>query len=89
MAHLSLILSFILSLLPVALCTDVLSLFGPSLSPGAEVFSTSDVEYTLNITQRWDKFSEPGYIGATKPVTEQDVQKIVRVQRLCLLQCLY
>ena len=77
--HFSRIFSFVLFLLPCAICTDIRSLFGPSLSSSAQIFLPSDAEYTVNVTQRWDKFAEPQYIGAIKPASEQDIQNIVRI----------
>lgn len=79
MAHFSRVISTILFLLPFAICTDIESLFGPSLSSSAQIFLPSDAGYSLNVTQRWDKFSEPGYIGAIKPASELDIQNIVRI----------
>lgn len=78
MAHFSRTISFILFLLPFAICTDIKFLFGPSLSSSAQIFLPSDADYTVNVTQRWDRFSEPGYVGAIKPASEQDIQNIVR-----------
>lgn len=79
MMHFSRPFSFILFLLPCAICVDIRSLFGPSLSFDAQIFLPSDAEYAANVTQRWDKFAEPRYIGAIKPASEQDIQNIVRI----------
>lgn len=53
------------------------SLFAGSLSPGTEIFLPSDANYSQSVTQRWDIFTEPTYLGAIKPATDEDVQSIV------------
>ena len=53
------------------------SLFGPHISPGAEIFVPSDANWTTEVTQRWSSWLTPSYIGAIKPTTEADIQTIV------------
>ena len=57
--------------------TNLTALFGPSLSPGAQIISSTDTNFTARLTQRWTDYNAPSYIGAIKPVTETDVQNIV------------
>ena len=51
--------------------------FGPYLSPGADIFVPSDANYTEEVPGRWTTWEEPTFFGAIKPVTEADVQTIV------------
>jgi hypothetical protein len=80
MAPLSAALLLILSLASASSDVDIASLFGPSLSPGAEIFMPSYANYTEDVTQRWTVYEEPSYIGAIKPATEKDIQNIVSRQ---------
>lgn len=57
--------------------SNIKTLFTSSLSPGTEIFLPSDSKYSQSVTQRWDVFTEPTYLGAIKPATERDVQSIV------------
>lgn len=57
--------------------TDLHALFGPSLSPEAEIFLPSYANYTQELQQRWTEWSEPSYIGAIKVGNAKDVQNIV------------
>jgi hypothetical protein len=65
----------ILSLAAAAL--NLTALFGPSLSPAAEIILPSDSEWSSEVTQRWTIHDAPSYAGAIKPATEKDVQNIV------------
>ncbi|KAI4224138.1 MAG: hypothetical protein L6R36_004894 [Xanthoria steineri] len=58
---------------------SIKSLFAGSLSPGTEIFLPSDANYSQSVTQRWDIFTEPTYLGAIKPATDEDVQSIIRI----------
>lgn len=68
----------ILSLTAVSSSTiNITALFGPSLSPAAQIVLCSDAHYTEEITQRWTTHGAPSFLGAIKPATEVDVQNIV------------
>ena len=56
---------------------NITALFGPSLSPGAEIFLRSDSRWSDQVTQRWTVHDAPSYAGAIKPSTEKDIQSIV------------
>lgn len=58
---------------------NLTALYGPGLSPGAEILYPSDADYTTEVTQRWNLYDAPTYFGAIKPATESDVQYIVQV----------
>lgn len=57
--------------------TSIQTLFGPSLSSGAEVFFPPYSNYTEELQQRWTVWAAPSYIGAIKVATAGDVQNIV------------
>lgn len=65
------------SLVLAAPSVNVKSLFASSLSKDTEFFLPSDANYSQSVTQRWDIFTEPTYLGAVKPATEKDIQTIV------------
>ena len=66
------------SILSLATATlNLAALFGPSLSPGAEIFLRSDSQWSTQVTQRWTIHEAPSYAGAIKPATEEDIQNIV------------
>ncbi|KAH8799826.1 hypothetical protein F5884DRAFT_848014 [Xylogone sp. PMI_703] len=67
----------VLSLATVAL--NITSLFGPSLSPNAEIVLASDPRYTSRVTQRWTVHEAPSFAGAIKPATEEDIQNIIKI----------
>ncbi|KAI4161931.1 MAG: hypothetical protein LQ342_004497 [Letrouitia transgressa] len=67
------------SLIAASSSADIKSLFGPSLSPGAAILLPSDANYSQEVTQRWDVFVEPGYIGTIKPAIESDIQNIIQI----------
>lgn len=71
------------SLIAASSSADIKSLFGPSLSPGAAILLPSDANYSQEVTQRWDVFVEPGYIGTIKPAIESDIQNIVSSLVFC------
>jgi hypothetical protein len=61
------------------LISDIKSL---DLSPGTQITPGSSL---INFTQRWSSYDAPTYVVAVKPVTEDDVAKIVRLSfELCL-----
>ena len=55
------------------LISDLRSL---NLSPGTQIAPSSD---SADFTQRWSSYDAPSYIVAVKPVTDNDVAKIVGV----------
>jgi len=59
--------------------TNLTPLFGPSLSPDAQILLPTDTNFTAKLTQRWTDYNAPSYIGAIKPATEADIQNIVSV----------
>jgi hypothetical protein len=56
---------------------DLYNLFGPSLSLNAEIILPSAGNFSERLTPRWTNYLSPSYIGAIKPATETDIQKIV------------
>jgi hypothetical protein len=67
----------VLSCITVNAATNLTALFGPSLSPGAKIYSASTTNYSQEVTQRWTLHDAPTYVGAIKPATEADIQNIV------------
>jgi hypothetical protein len=63
-----------------AVTYNITELFGPSLSPNAEIFLRSDPKFSKQVTQRWTIHEAPSYAGAIKPSTEADIQNIVSIQ---------
>lgn len=59
-------------LVSAILVSDVTAL---GLSSGTQIGSPSESAFT----QRWSTYNAPSYVAAVKPVTEQDVAKIVRI----------
>lgn len=59
--------------------TNLTALFGPSLSPDAQILLLYDANYSTQLTQRWTDYNAPSYISAIKPATEADIQVIVRI----------
>ena len=59
---------------------EIATHFKRVLSAGAGVYLPSDVNYTLETTQRWNAFSAPSYIVSVKPATDTDVSKIVSLR---------
>lgn len=56
---------------------NIEELFGPYMSPGTEIASSSDANFSTVVTPRWSSWESPTWIGAIKPETEADLQKIV------------
>lgn len=56
---------------------NLTALFGPYLSPGAQIILPSSANYSEEVAQRWTIWEEPTYIGAIKPASVADVQNIV------------
>jgi len=57
---------------------DLVALYGPGLSPGAEIYP-SNPNNSANFQPRWNLYDAPTYYGAIKPATEGDVQHIVKI----------
>nr|CAG8993145.1 FAD-linked oxidoreductase [Penicillium sclerotiorum] len=60
-------------------CNILEALFGPYVSPGTEIASSSDANFSSVVTGRWTSWEAPTFSGAIKPVTEHDLQEIVRI----------
>ena len=60
--------------------TNLTALFGPSLSPGAQILLPKDTNFSAELTQRWTDYNAPSYIGAIKAATEVDIQNIVSIR---------
>lgn len=56
---------------------DIKAIFGPKLSPGAEVVLRSDAKWTEKVQQRWSAYLAPDYLGAVKVKTVEDIQNTV------------
>jgi FAD/FMN-containing dehydrogenase len=66
--------------LGLTVATNLTTLFGPHLSPQAEILHPTDNNFYANLRQRWSNYHAPSYgIGAIKPATALDVQSIVRI----------
>ncbi|KAI1386647.1 uncharacterized protein F4822DRAFT_410804 [Hypoxylon trugodes] len=65
----------------VALATDanIKALFGPYLSPGSEIATSSDPGFVDVVSPRWTTWETPTFQAAIKPANEADVQKIVEI----------
>jgi hypothetical protein len=48
-----------------------------SLSTGSGIYLSSNPEYNIKITPRWDVYDPPTYVVAVKPALVGDVQKVV------------
>lgn len=59
---------------------DIGALYGPGLSPGAEIFYASDSNFSQEVLPRYYDFESPVFYGAIKPVTEADVAYIVCIE---------
>ena len=59
--------------------TNLTALFGPSLSPSAQIILPTDTDFSDRLTQRWTDYNAPSYIGAIKPATEADIQNVVGI----------
>jgi len=72
--------SFQISILPFVAPSsqyNIQKLFGPSLSPGAEIILRSDANWNQAVQQRWSTWEEPTYKGAIKVATVRDYQNVV------------
>ncbi|RHZ49215.1 FAD-dependent monooxygenase fmqD [Aspergillus thermomutatus] len=56
---------------------NLIAIFRPVLTPGAQIFLLSDSDYDNNVMPRWSTFKDPSYVATIKPATEEDVQAIV------------
>ncbi|KAE8146566.1 hypothetical protein BDV25DRAFT_169796 [Aspergillus avenaceus] len=63
----------------VASALNLTALFGPHLSPRAEIILPTDTNFSEQLTPRWTDYKKPSYIGAVKPGNEWDIQKIVEI----------
>ncbi|EHK44434.1 hypothetical protein TRIATDRAFT_36827 [Trichoderma atroviride IMI 206040] len=75
--HLLLWTSFLISASVGCSVDNVASLFGSSLSYGAEISICTDRSFNETLTPRWDIFTQPTFSTVIKPATNQDVQNIV------------
>ena len=57
---------------------NISSIFEPGLSPGASIYYPSDPDFATETTQRWSTYSPPSFVATIKPVTDEDIQNIVR-----------
>lgn len=57
---------------------NITQLFGPGLSPGAEIILPETSKWAADVRQRWSSYQAPTYTGAIKPATVSDIQHIVR-----------
>ncbi|KAK9424066.1 putative FAD-binding PCMH-type domain-containing protein [Seiridium unicorne] len=58
---------------------DAQALFGPHVSPSTEIACKSDADFSDVASPRWSSWDTPGFVAAIKPVTEADVQTIVKI----------
>ena len=56
--------------------TNLTQLFGPGLSPRAQIILPG-AEWTTEVQQRWSTYQAPTYTGAIKPAIVADIQHIV------------
>ncbi|KAI4151184.1 MAG: hypothetical protein LQ341_000956 [Variospora aurantia] len=77
--HPSIILLSILPFVAPSAQFNLQKLFGPSLSPGAEIILQSNANWTQAVQQRWSTWEEPTYKGAIKVATVRDVQNVVKI----------
>lgn len=57
--------------------TNLTHLFGPGLSPKAQIVLPGSSEWTAKTRQRWTTYHAPSLTGAIKPATVADIQHIV------------
>ena len=57
--------------------TNLTDLFGPELSPKAQIILPTDAAWRTEVRARWTDYKALSYLGAIKPATEEDVQVIV------------
>jgi hypothetical protein len=53
------------------------ALFGPHLSPGTEIASSSDANFSTVVGTRWSAWETPDWSGAIKPANISDLGVIV------------
>ncbi|MCJ1386710.1 hypothetical protein MMC17_009836 [Xylographa soralifera] len=58
---------------------NLTALYGPGLSPGAEIFYASYSNFTTDVTQRWNLHDAPTFYGAIRVATEGDIQHVIKV----------
>lgn len=75
--HLLLWMSFLVSASIGCSVGNDATLFGPSLSSGAEISVCTDRSFNETLTPRWDIFTQPTFSTVIKPATNQDIQNIV------------
>lgn len=56
---------------------NITGIFGPCLSPGAEIYYTSDPNYADEVLPRVSSFDAPSFVATILPDTVEDVQNIV------------
>lgn len=59
--------------------TNLANIFGPYVSNGTEFAASSDSDFFQVASGRWSTWQAPKFQAAIKPVTEADVQAIVRL----------
>jgi len=75
--------------LSIANPVNLTRLFGPSLSPGAQIILPTDSKWDTQVRARWSNYQAPTYLGAIKPATETDIQHIVRASTDCMARRVY
>ncbi|KAK3324852.1 hypothetical protein B0H66DRAFT_471114 [Apodospora peruviana] len=58
---------------------NLTELFGPSLSPNAQIILPGGHKWAHEVRQRWSSYQAPTYTGAIKPATVVDIQHIVKI----------
>lgn len=77
LASLALLYIFLFLAAAYKSATNITGLFAPYLSPGSQIYLSSDANFTGELIPRWSSWHPPSYIGAIKPATETDVREIV------------
>lgn len=68
------------NVLGLSVATNLTTLFGPHLSPQAQILQPTEKNFYASLQQRWTDYHAPSYsVGAIKPATASDVQSIVRI----------
>ncbi|GAW16647.1 hypothetical protein ANO14919_060830 [Xylariales sp. No.14919] len=62
-----------------AVSFDPQSLFGPHVSEDTLIASAADSDFSSVVSPRWSSWEAPEFVAAIKPVTEGDIQEIVRI----------
>nr|UOS85806.1 FAD-linked oxidoreductase [Hypoxylon rubiginosum] len=68
-----------LASLSIAANPNYEDLFKPFVSPGTEIATVSEPDFAEVASPRWSTWQPPTFQAAIKPVTEADVQAIVRI----------